>query len=275
MVVMHLLRVALAHHIQVYELDAQPSTNPLPRPRLVYFEQPATEFPEVKALVDQTTQRYDLVSSPSHPPTYPPISFHPPTHLPHPPTHLPHKDLRVYENVPFAQGLKQCIETEGGAALAFLLGTRKGDPNCKEQETFAPSSTWMPPFMRVNPILDWRYGHIWHFLRRYELPYCSLYDQGYTSLGTYVFPPPTHPPTHPSTHPPPSSQTTGKVDDTRPNPALAKEDGSGGFHPAYMLSDWSKCFNPPTHPLPTTRKDSNPSRSSHPPTYPPTQPKQA
>jgi hypothetical protein len=36
--------------------------------------------------------------------------------------------------------------------LAFVLGTRKGDPNSRGQETFAPSSDWLPPFMRVNPV---------------------------------------------------------------------------------------------------------------------------
>lgn len=36
--------------------------------------------------------------------------------------------------------------------LAFVLGTRKGDPNSIGQETFAPSSDWLPPFMRVNPV---------------------------------------------------------------------------------------------------------------------------
>ena len=90
---------------------------------------------------------------------------------------------------------------------AFVLGTRRGDPNCGDQERFAPSSSWMPAFMRVNPILDWEYGHVWHFLRTFSLPYCSLYDQGYTSLG--------------------------KSTDTRPNPALFRK-GNGPVFRAEM-----------------------------------------
>jgi 3'-phosphoadenosine 5'-phosphosulfate sulfotransferase (PAPS reductase)/FAD synthetase len=61
--------------------------------------------------------------------------------------------------------------------------TRRGDPNADGQEYFCPSSAGWPPFMRINPILDWSYADVWGFLRACELPYCCLYDQGYTSLG--------------------------------------------------------------------------------------------
>lgn len=66
---------------------------------------------------------------------------------------------------------------------AHALRPRRGDPNADGQEYFCPSSAGWPPFMRINPILDWSYADVWGFLRACDVPYCRLYDAGYTSLG--------------------------------------------------------------------------------------------
>ncbi|CAD7961547.1 unnamed protein product [Amoebophrya sp. A120] len=71
--------------------------------------------------------------------------------------------------------------------ICFALGTRKTDPNAGARpEKFEPSSTWLKglDFFRCNPILDWEYQDVWTFLRDFQLPYCELYDRGYTSIGT-------------------------------------------------------------------------------------------
>lgn len=40
-----------------------------------------------------------------------------------------------------------------------------------------------PPHMMVNPILEWTETDIWAFHARFDLPHCTLYEQGYRSLG--------------------------------------------------------------------------------------------
>lgn len=35
----------------------------------------------------------------------------------------------------------------------------------------------------VNPIIDWEDQDIWEFIKKYNLPYCELYDQGFHRLG--------------------------------------------------------------------------------------------
>lgn len=201
-VILHLVR---AIHAKYYNSTGETPT----RPRAVYFNND-NEFSEVKLFLEESVNAYDL-------------------------------DMVAFEHgVGFAAGLDILVKnnyvqgaSETVMPMAFVLGTRESDPNAIGQDSFCPSSHWMPPFMRVNPVLDWNYGLVWHFLRLFRLPYCSLYDQGYTSLGT--------------------------TKDTYPCPALAVNRGddqdinNGGastvemansnlpkFWPAYMLVDWDQ-----------------------------------
>jgi len=181
--VLHLLRAAVAAH-------CVRTRSPMARVRCVYFEG-EREFDEIAAFARSAIETLDL-------------------------------DASIF-TCGFVEGLEQVVAGAGPASLGFVLGTRRGDPNCGVQESFSPSSDWMPPFMRVNPVLTWEYGDVWRFLTKLDLDYCSLYDKGYTSLGN--------------------------KDNTRPNPRLLRNkpgDGGGGgggggdeYHPAYMLEDWT------------------------------------
>ncbi|KAH9171105.1 hypothetical protein EDB89DRAFT_1974228 [Lactarius sanguifluus] len=67
---------------------------------------------------------------------------------------------------------------------AILVGTRRTDPHGATLGFRVKTDPDWPQFMRINPIINWGYSDVWTFLRRLKVPYCSLYDDGYTSLGS-------------------------------------------------------------------------------------------
>ncbi|XP_003383452.1 PREDICTED: FAD synthase-like [Amphimedon queenslandica] len=102
---------------------------------------------------------------------------------------------------------------------AIIMGTRSTDPYSDNLKTFSSTDANWPQYTRIHCILDWTYSQVWVFLRLFEIPYCQLYDKGYTSLGNST--------------------------DTKPNPALSMEaiqtdavcNGISDYQPAYCLFD--------------------------------------
>lgn len=133
------------------------------------------------------------------------------------------------------EGFEAYLKNEGKDVKAIMVGTRRTDPHGAELQHFQMTDKGWPEFMRIHPVIDWHYVEIWtvsnlitntfyvwlwdrthanasmQFIRYFKIPYCSLYDMGYTSLGG--------------------------TQDTHPNPAL-KSGGEGQekqFRPAYEL----------------------------------------
>ncbi|KAI8895589.1 hypothetical protein BC833DRAFT_600787 [Globomyces pollinis-pini] len=96
---------------------------------------------------------------------------------------------------------------------AIIIGTRKGDPFSEKMITQQPTDGDWPYVIRIHPILDWTYKDVWMAIRELNIPYCTLYDIGYTSLGS--------------------------ISNTLPNPLLINPNTPSGYDPAYLLNDES------------------------------------
>jgi FAD synthetase len=65
----------------------------------------------------------------------------------------------------------------------IIMGTRFTDPYSSHLNDFSPTDPTWPVYMRCNPILNYSYKDVWTFLREFNVSYCSMYDEGFTSLG--------------------------------------------------------------------------------------------
>ncbi|KAI1463085.1 adenine nucleotide alpha hydrolases-like protein [Daldinia caldariorum] len=127
-----------------------------------------------------------------------------------------HLDLTT-SNQPMKPALTEYL-FERPKIKAVFVGTRRTDPHGASLTFFDETDADWPRFMRIHPVIDWHYREVWGFIRALDIPYCPLYDMGYTSLGG--------------------------IDDTHPNPAL-REAGKGSsskadgqqFRPAYELTE--------------------------------------
>ena len=81
----------------------------------------------------------------------------------------------------FKGEVQRLIDEQG--IKAIIMGNRRTDPYSTDLTAICKSSAGWPEFTRIFPILDWCYSDVWKFLRQNKLAYCSLYDEGYTSLG--------------------------------------------------------------------------------------------
>jgi FAD synthetase len=121
--------------------------------------------------------------------------------------------LIEFEGPDYKKALEELKRRQSEKGLEYIMmGTRATDLS-RPLSVFQKTDQGWPQFTRVNPLLNWSYSQIWAFLRDLEVPYCSLYDKGYTSLGSRS--------------------------NTRLNPKLEVRTPHGDvtYLPAYMLKD--------------------------------------
>lgn len=137
---------------------------------------------------------------------------------------LPRQKKETHEKVvTFRDAFAYYLETHPNVKAIFV-GTRRTDPHGGHLTHFDMTDGNWPKFMRIHPVIEWHLDEIWAFLRSPHLAnrksgkdfleYCSMYDEGYTSLGG--------------------------VGDTLRNPKLRcvnLETGEEEYRPAYTLTE--------------------------------------
>lgn len=86
---------------------------------------------------------------------------------------------------------------------ACLMGSRQTDPHCGNLKSMQETDPGWPKLIRINPLLFWSCEDIWEYIQTNDVPYCRLYDRGYTSIGDQT-----------NTVPNPYLKRTGKFGET-------------------------------------------------------------
>ncbi|KAJ7337430.1 hypothetical protein DFH08DRAFT_876816 [Mycena albidolilacea] len=205
-VLLHLYAGALARR-----LSSSETVKPIPA---VYIAVPSP-FPTLETFIDESAKRYNLDLFHCRPASETVESVVTP---------LPSHGADYIESAPKAvgkakgaEGMKQALQIYKNKFPnidAILIGTRRSDPHGATLSHRNMTDPDWPQFERINPIINWDYADVWTFLRKLKVPYCDLYDYGYTSLGsTYnTFPNPallvTIPASSPASSPPSSTLLT-------------------------------------------------------------------
>ena len=142
-------------------------------PFRVMFNDSTIEFPEVYDFIKQLTKEWqiDLLWV----------------------EHLP-EDIKAYQEAKTKEEQMEIMRLAKINAInfalkkyqlkAFMSGIRWDEHEARSKEKyFSPR----PTHLRIHPLLHFTLEDIWRYIRTYHVPYVSLYDQGYKSLGEAPF----------------------------------------------------------------------------------------
>lgn len=70
-----------------------------------------------------------------------------------------------------------------GEGRVVLMGVRSAESPRRKKSWKLINPCKTKGTIKINPILTWTDNEVWEFIRSENLPYCSLYDQGFKRLG--------------------------------------------------------------------------------------------
>ncbi|KAK7683731.1 hypothetical protein QCA50_013107 [Cerrena zonata] len=177
-VLLHLFAAVLGHRTPTSERCKPVRALHIPVP---------SPFTDLESFIDEAADTYNLDIFHCIPPELSVESVPQPTTPGAPTITDANGDVHKPTRAKGGEGMRRALELykeKFPNIEAILIGTRRTDPHGSKLTFRNPTDSGWPAFERINPIINWGYGDVWTFLRKLNVPYCKLYDEGYTSLGS-------------------------------------------------------------------------------------------
>jgi phosphoadenosine phosphosulfate reductase len=79
------------------------------------------------------------------------------------------------------------LKERGGEGRFVVTGIRKAESAMRTVRGMVEHCSTKRKRM-LHPIIDWSDGDVWQFIKQEQVPYCSLYDEGFHRLGCILCP---------------------------------------------------------------------------------------
>jgi phosphoadenosine phosphosulfate reductase len=99
--------------------------------------------------------------------------------------------LIEFKMTPPTRMMRYCCEVlkeYGGRGRTVITGVRWEESNARKQRRLYERCSRNDDTFYLNPIIDWTEKDVWEYIRKYKLPYCSLYDNGFKRIGCIMCP---------------------------------------------------------------------------------------
>ena len=108
--------------------------------------------------------------------------------------HRPEKtmwQLIVEKGMPPLQQLRWCckeLKESGGVGRLVVTGVRRAESTKRSKRREVEQCLRGAAKTYVNVIVDWSDEDVWQYIRRHNVKYCQLYDEGFKRLGCVMCP---------------------------------------------------------------------------------------
>jgi len=100
-------------------------------------------------------------------------------------------ELILMHNWPPLRHQRYCcryLKETGGNGRVIVTGVRWAESVRRRQRQMVEPCMTNGRRSFLHPIIDWSNSDVWQFIRQEGIPYCPLYDEGFTRLGCVLCP---------------------------------------------------------------------------------------